>query len=319
MDSRTSAGLQVSLDELSGLRAAARQLGILPADAVSALFPGAYRAVFHGRGIEFDEARSYQWGDDYRTIDWRVTARTGHMHTKLFREERERALYLLLDVGPSLRFGSRVQLKWVLGARVAALFAWLSLASGNRVGAVVFGDGPEARILVPAAGEPGVMRILDLLSTLRPVGSANNIGLGEALLQLRRRARPGSLILLLSDFIDIDHGARRQLSHLSRHCDLAAVRLYDPIEQELPPPGQYPITDGDQVALLDTGSAELRRQYHQLFASRGAEIRELCNHYRARLFSIATDQPLMEAIREALIPMLNRAAAHNWRRGCRGA
>ncbi|MCP5417741.1 MAG: DUF58 domain-containing protein [Chromatiaceae bacterium] len=309
------AGLQVALDELREIRAVAMQLGMLPADVVSALFPGAYRAVFHGRGIEFDEARDYQWGDDYRTIDWRVTARTGQMHTKLFREERERALYLLLDVGATMQFGSRVQLKWVLGARLAALFAWLSLASGNRVGAIVYGDSAEPRLLSPAPGEAGVSRLLNLLASLRPTAHAPRASLSDALLLLQKRVRPGALILLLSDFIGLDQTSKRHLPQLSRRCDLAAVRLYDPIERELPPPGLYPITDGENVSLLDTRSSTLRRRHRQLFAARGMELRNLCNHYQARLLSIATDQPLVESVREALIPLLSKTVRHPWRTG----
>lgn len=307
MAASSQTGTGISVEELMQIRRDALQLGVLPGDAMRSLFPGAYRAVFHGRGIEFDEVRNYQSGDDYRTIDWRVTARSGQLHTKLFQEERERALYLVLDAGPSMQFGTKLRFKWVQGARVAALFAWLSLASGNRVGAVVFGDGKAARLLTPGAGETGVMRILHLLAGLQPVTTPQAGSMNDALRQLRQRARPGSLILLLSDFVHIERDTSRHLSHLGRHCDLAAARLFDPIERELPPPGRYPVTDGEKVALLDTCSSAVRGRFSQRFASQGAKISALFNRFGARTLAIATDQPLVEGIRQSLIPMLPRA------------
>ena len=271
-------------------------------DLVASLFPGAYRSRFHGRGIEFDETRDYHWGDDYRSLDWRVTARTGRLHTKRFHEEREHSLYLVLDAGPTMQFGSRVRYKWVQAARAAALLAWLAANNGDRVGALLFGDGRRPHYCRPAGGEPGVMSLLRLLADLRPRPDGHAPGLADALAQLRRLAGPGSLILLLSDFTGLDETARAHLAQLSRHGEVAAIRLYDPLEAELPPPGLYPISDGHKQGLLDSADLALRQAYAREFTDRGEQLRSILTSYNAPLLTLGNHQPTASTLRTALRP-----------------
>ncbi|PLY16869.1 MAG: DUF58 domain-containing protein [Sedimenticola sp.] len=304
-------GIDVSVEELRQVRREAHRLGVAPADAVASFFPGVYRALFHGRGIEFDEVRNYQWGDDYRAVDWRVTARTGQMHTKLFHEERERTLYLLVDAGASMQFGSRVRFKWVQAARIAALFSWLAVENGDRIAGAVFGAGPRVVWQRPTAGETAALRLFHLLAgvSLPPDGGPST--LAEALLQLRQLIKPGSLILLLSYFAALGAEVSRHLAHLQQHNDLAAVQLFDPLERALPDSGQYPITDGTSQALLDCSDGVLRHAYTWRFDDQTAQLKSLFLRYGAKLISIAADADLVDGLRLALMPARFRSPA--WR------
>lgn len=298
------------MEQLRRLRADSIRLANTPRDAVSSLFPGAYRALFRGRGLEFDEVRPYQSGDDYRTLDWRVTARTGQLHTKLFHEEREHTLYLLVDAGSSMHFGTRVQYKWVLAARIAALITWLAVESGDRVGAIVYGDDLNCHISPPFSGEAGAMRVFSLLAGIREHTSAQHSGLGDAMLRLRALAKPGSMILALSDFRKLDATAKRHFSHLARNNDIAAVHIYDPMEKQLPEPGLYSITDGNRSSIFDSGQRNIQQEYSQLFQQRKQALENICKRYRARFLSLGTDQPLVESLQFALFPGTTRGNRH---------
>jgi len=290
------------VEELRHLRADSIRLANTPRDAVTSLFPGAYRALFRGRGLEFDEVRPYQSGDDYRTLDWRVTARTGQLHTKLFHEEREHTLYLLLDAGNSMQFGTKVQYKWVLAARIAAIVTWLAVENGDRVGAIVYGDGLNCHISAPLTGEAGAMRIFSLLAGIKDHAQDRYSTLGDGMLRLRKLAKPGSMILALSDFYELDRSARRHLSYLARHNDMAAVHIYDPIEQQLPTDGVYSITDGNNTFSFDGTQRTVQEQYRQLFQQKSEQLQHLSKRYQTRLLSLGTHQPLVECLQQALFP-----------------
>jgi uncharacterized protein (DUF58 family) len=264
---------------------------------VASLFPGAWRARYHGRGLEFDEVRPYQWGDDFRAIDWRVTARTGTLHTRLYHEERERTLWLLCDAGESMWFGTRQRLKWIQAARAAALFAWLAQDEGDAVGALVHGNGQRVELLPASGGEMGLARLFDLLAEthLRPAGRHSS--LGDAAARLRRLARPGALVLLLGDFSGLDRDAERHLSHLARHAELAAIRLFDPLEKELPPPGLYPVTGTEGCSgWLATGAARARRQWQARFERQQALLARRFSRLRARMLLLGTHHPLTQTL-----------------------
>jgi len=295
-----SYGPSPSLEELQRLRRVAAALTAGRVDSVASLFPGAYRALFHGRGLEFDEVRAYQWGDDYRTLDWRVTARTGALHTKLFHEEREHSLILVLDAGATMRFGSRARFKWTQAARLAAVFAWLAVEAGDRVGVLIHGDGARCHGLSPQFGQGGVLRLFRLLAGIRDPAPGTTSTLDEALHLLRRTARPGTLILLVGDFLSLEGAAQRHLAHLARHNDLAAVLVFDPLEADLPPPGLYPVSDGARRMVLDTTDTRLRQAYRETFEARRDE---LMRTFRARgigFFSMATDASLQDRLRSEL-------------------
>ncbi len=325
-----SNGITVTSDELYRLQGDALRVLCSPDAMVSSLFPGAYKALFHGRGLEFDEVRKYQWGDDYRLIDWRVTARTGQMYTKLFHEERERTLYLLVDGSEAMHFGTRKQFKWVLAARIAAIFAWLAYERGDRVAALVVGDSVRCRFQPPGMGERALVRIFHLLAQepqlknkeLQPGYKESQPGykepqpekepqpgnkkpvhsrLVDGMKYLRQVARKDALILILSDFRQPEQETRQQfrqqLGYLAHHFEVAAIKLYDPLEMNLPSSGRFPITNGKQKMLLNTGQNKVAESYKQRFNDEHQSLIKLFRQNGIRLHSMGTQQDLLDGLR----------------------
>ena len=278
---------------------------------------GDYQSPFRGRGMEFDESRLYQPGDDVRNIDWRVTARTGKPHTKLFREERERPVFVWVDLRAPMHFATRGKYKSVRAAELAALVAWSAVAAGDRVGGVIFSDR-EHHELKPQRGKRAALRLLSRLahdpgwSSVAPDGrdaqprkpaapvaghyasaapgpDAAGQAAGRALLRLRRVTRPGSLIFLISDFRLLDEQARKQLSLLNRHNEVVMLFVYDWLEQTLPPPGRYRLGDGQRETLLNTADTGAVRRYEQQFQERLADLSQLAGTNRILLLRCRTD------------------------------
>jgi len=310
-------GITVTVDELYRLRSEALHLTTTPSDAVNSLFPGAFQAVFHGRGLEFDEVRAYQWGDDHRTVDWRVTARTGQMHTKLFHQEKERSLYLVIDCGPSMHFGSRTQFKWVLAAKIAAIFAWLAVENGDRVGLILFGHQNRCKIIPPGMGQASLLKIFKVLATQKfeekteetrrekgreNQGSPSPSNLNNAFFHLQHLAHSDALVLCISDFMDLNQAANRHLAYLSHHHEIAAIKVYDPLESQLPSKGSYAISDGQQVSSFNSQQVGLQQAYSQLFEEHYQQIKATMDSYAIRLLHISTEQNSWQALRQALKP-----------------
>lgn len=297
-------GTRVSVRQLWDLHRQALELDRLAGGAVGSLFPGAWRSRFRGRGIEFDEVRPYQWGDDFRVVDWKVTARTGVMHTKLFQEERERTLWLVVDAGPSMQFGTRGCFKWVRAAETAALFAWLAREQGDRVGAVVHGDAGRCHLLPGGGGDAGLWKLFGLFAGIHAREVEAPATLADALAHLRRLARPGSLMLIIGDFGLLDGEVRRHLARLARHGEMAAIHLFDPLERDLPPAGVYPVNDGTGrcSGLLDTSDSALRRRWQTRFTEHHGRVTATFSRHGARTLLLGTGEPLLETLRAQLRP-----------------
>jgi len=296
----SAGGTAVSLRRLIGLRAQAAALSLRPKGRVLALRAGAHLSPFRGRGMEFDETRVYQPGDDVRNMDWRVTARSTRPHVKLFREERERPVWLLVDQGASMRFGTRVEFKSVVAAEAAALIAWAAVDRGDRVGALVFHEGGH-RELRPAPRTHGVLPVLRALAgdrEVRPNGATPT--LDRTLQRLVRIARPGSLVILLSDFAGLGSAAEPLLARIAAHCETVLVHIYDALEADPPPPGRYPVSDGRHVLVLDTAPAGWREAYRQQFRARQEHLRELCRRYALHFLSLRTDEPIRDTLAAGL-------------------
>lgn len=291
-------GVRVSVEELMRLRADAGRLVAPGRDPMGGLFPGGYRALFRGRGLEFEEVRAYQHGDDYRTVDWRVTARTGRLHTKLFREDRERTLAVVLDAGAAMQFGTQGAFKWVAAARVAALFAWLALESGDPVAGVLHGRGRYALRAPAGRGQGAALRLFRQWAGVAPDGAEEGSRLGDALAQLRRDAPPGSAVLLVGDFRDLER-AGRHLARLVRHHDLLAIRITDPLERELPAAGWLAFRGEGETVRLDGADGRLRERYVDDAKEEATAIANLFRRYRIPYAELSTEQPLVEGLREA--------------------
>ncbi len=210
--------------------------------------------------------RSYQPGDDIRTIDWRVTARTGSAHTKLFREERERPVLVVVDQRNSMFFGSSHCFKSVLAAQLASLLAWSALDGGDRVGGLVFNEQGHQEIR-PRRSRKTVLALLSQIAQIqqRPApghARAQQDSFATMLANLRRIARPGSSLFLISDFRGASQEVRREhLFELAKHTELTAMACADPLESELPRAGTYAVTNGSARSELHTGDRQLRDNY----------------------------------------------------------
>jgi len=286
-----TSGTVIDAGQLAGLRVLAdliplhRQRKILNDQA------GGHTSQLRGRGIDFAEVRSYQPGDDIRSMDWRVTARTGEAHIKVFREERERPVLIACDLRASMNFGTRRALKRVVAADIAALFAWSAMNHGDRVGGLVFNDDSE-RDLRPHTGRKTLMNFLHQLASL-PVSSHQNSKqrMLEVCRHIARIARPGSAVYLVSDFAGFDEECEKSLHAISRHCDLIAIRISDPFEQQQPA-GSWTVSDGKQRQRLRVNRSASEQQLRE-WQTQSEQLRQRLARLRAPLTEITTaDDPL---------------------------
>jgi uncharacterized protein (DUF58 family) len=272
---------------------------------------GDYQSPFRGRGIEFDESRPYQPGDDIRSLDWRVTARTGRPYTKVFREERERPVFMWIDLRPTMFFATRRCFKAVAAAEIAGLLAWSAERHGDRVGGVVFSEDAHHEIR-PQRGRRGVLRFIHRLAShpaWAPAARRSSVpdAAGRALGRLRRVARPGSLVFLISDFRDFDEHAWNEVPRLSRHHDVVMVFVHDPVESRLPPPGLYRVSDGRQELELDTFDPSVVDGHGQRFEQHVSRLRARARANGIYLISCSTAEVPLHVLQAGLNARRGRA------------
>jgi len=257
--------IQVQLDDLLAMRLRAARLAQL-AQRVAGSHAAVHASRFRGRGVDYAESRAYQPGDDIRQMDWRVTARTGRPHTKLFTEERERSVLVVLNCNPSMRFGTRLRFKSVQAARAAALLAWATALSGDRIGAIGYGPGLNAEVK-PGGGVRGALRCLRAFVEWDAITRAakDSVPLSQALQRARRLAHPGTQVILFTDGFDCDEAAEPALTMLAEHCDVAAVILSDPLEHVAPPPASYALQGEGGPVLIDFSAQQTRARWPAWF------------------------------------------------------
>ena len=272
---------------------------------------GNFASPFRGRGMDFSEVRLYQPGDDIRSIDWRVTARTGKTHTKLFTEERERAIYFVVDAGPSMQFGTQVSFKSVVASKVAGLLAWSSMSHGDRVGGIFF-SGRKHKEIKPVGGKRGVLTLLKSLvdwnaSTFGKSDEANNSdvsndkeenesGFIDVVSRLKRIAKPGSLIFIVSDFETMGETSKKYLTQISQHCDIALINVYDELEKHAPPAGDYMLSDGHQSGRFAVNGKVTSQAILSAFNETEHKLNQFCLKSGIHFFSICSTDNLSEHI-----------------------
>lgn len=249
-----------------------------------------------GRGVDFAEVRLYQPGDDVRSIDWRVTARKNEPHTKVFREERERPTLLCIDQTRSMFFGTRLRLKSVAAAELAARCAWQALANGDRVGGLIIGN-ESTTLAKPKRSSRAVARILGELHNHNTALNRHSAPtspeyLAGELTHLRRLAQTNHRIVVLTDFLPAGAFWSDTLKGLARHNDVIAVHIIDPMEQQLPIAEQFMVSDGGQRLPVDGGSDTLRDRYRQRFAQQQQALQESLTQSAVRYVQVRTDSPL---------------------------
>ena len=282
--------------------------GIVGLNRYSALIPlspglilarqaGNYQSPFKGRGMEFDESRLYQPGDDIRNIDWRVTARTGKTHTKLFREERERPVFLWVDLRAPMFFATRGRFKSVLASQMAGLLAWSAVHHGDRLGGVIFSE-TISREMKPHRGKTGVLRFINKLvehpAWEDPYKSqSDKSAISRELIRLRRVTRPGSMIFLISDFRYLNETDENQIIRLSKHNDVVMIYIRDVLEEALPRGGQYRVSDGRKELSIDTSDKNYTEEYRNRYLRHAEHLLRLSRMSHIFLISCTTaDDPL---------------------------
>lgn len=296
LSSAAAYGVVAQLDELVRLRPPKAVAAFAPNGPVRTHLFGNHKSGFRGRGMEFAESRSYQPGDDIRAIDWRLTARTGRTHTKLYHEERERPVLLLVDSRAMMRFGSRDCFKSVLAARAAALLAWVAVDGGDRLGALLLGQ-QGLKLLPPQRAQGQLLQLLrQLAAATAPASPAAEPSLAQALVRLNQQARPGSLLFIISDFHDLDEQAEAELRRLAQRHSVSNLLVQDALELQAPASGYYPVSDGQQQALLDLVDSARRAAYGRAFLARQQQLQRLCHQHAMALVPLCTGDDVRQIL-----------------------
>ncbi|AZZ45878.1 DUF58 domain-containing protein [Pseudomonas stutzeri] len=297
-------GIRVSLAELIDMRHRVREVPLFTSPHRRSQLVGLHHSKLRGRGVDFDQVRIYQAGDDVRTIDWRVTARTQEPHTKLFHEERERPIYLLVEQSPRLFFGSERAFKSVVVAQAASLVGWAALSHNDRVGGLVFGRGEQQEIK-PRRSKQSLLQLLDRLARANASLEADQPddpeAFGLALRRAREVLRPGSLAVIICDERALSDAAEQQMTLLARHVDLLLIPVCDPLDHALPAAGLLRFAQFGARLELDTHDAALRHTYRLQGEARSARWKRLADRLRLPLMPLNTSRELVEQMREHLI------------------
>ncbi|CAM4382807.1 MAG: hypothetical protein LEGION0403_FIIPPAGN_00719 [Legionella sp.] len=291
-------GVIAELNELIDLRRYAQSIRYQPEGR--AIRAGNHLSKLRGRGMDFAEVRNYQAGDEVRHMEWRVTARTGRPHVKIFQEERERPVVILADFNPSMIFGTRIAFKSVVAARLAAMLAWTVTKQGDRVGGVFF-SATEHSEFIPRGRDSSVLPMLAALSQYTEQTDAQREAaptlLSDALLRLRRVVRPGSILVLISDFYTMDAECEKHLNRLCSHNDIIAYHICDRVELAPPKPQQYAITNGQQELLLDTRVRSVNEAYQQYCQQRINQLQEQFKRVHIQYVQTTADLDLTQLVR----------------------
>jgi len=303
-------GPYCSLKQLMALRWSVRNLSLPKAKRASRPQSGLHHSRFRGRGMEFSEVRMYQPGDDVRSIDWRVTARRQKPHTKLFNEERERPLLIVCDQSQSQFFGSHLTFKSVRAAETAALFAWTALDHNDRVGGIVFSEKGHQEVK-PSRNRKSIMRLLNGISDFNQALNITEpmteppFEFNDALIETIRLAKPGTLLVIISDFRHIDGDSEKLLTKLAKHNELLMLRTSDPIEEQLPPPGFYPVSNGNETLVIDSQSIDARQNYARWAEKQKEDLVSLCARLKAHYLDVSTQEAPINTLQRLLLSVRN--------------
>lgn len=295
-------GVHTSLEELLEMRYLLKGLTLFNANNRRSPLVGAHHSKLRGRGVDFDQVRVYLPGDDIRSIDWRVTARSQQVHTKLFHEEKERPVFLLVEQTKSLFLGTGQSLKSVVCARLASLLGWAALDNNDRIGGLVFNE-LEQRVVRPRLTKRSLLQFINYLSQMNsqlinePLTPVLTNNLLLAFKQAKEVLRPGSLLFIIIDERSLDFASQQILQHLAIHMDIVLLPVYDPIDHELPQAGYLRFAQGGQQLMLDTNNHKIRAAYTQQAIQRQQQWQELTKKIAAKLFPINTEQDLIEQIK----------------------
>jgi uncharacterized protein (DUF58 family) len=298
-----TACIHPTLEQLVRLQFETRGFSLLPRQPVQSLLSGRHASRLRGRGLTFEELRGYRPGDDIRSIDWRATARLRKAHVRVYSEERERPVLLVVDQRATMFFGSARTTKATAAAELAALAAWRTLAAGDRIGAVIFGDDEMVEIK-PHRSRANVLRIChELVRMNGRLSAASATGAGDTFNHALRcavnLARHDHLILLVTDYAGDDDTTRGLATRLAAHNDVLAVLVYDPAGIRLPVSGPMEVTDGQRRSAIPE-DGHFAQAFETEFLKRCSQLRERLRALRIPILPICTHDPIPEQVLAAL-------------------
>ena len=305
MTGKYSSDIYVDLASLVRLRYNARGFSYLPRQPVRSLLSGRKRSKLRGRGLDFDELRHYRPGDDIRTMDWRVTNRTGKPHVRVYTEERDRPVIVVVDQRLPMFFGSEKKMKSVVAAEIAALTAWRVLNSGDRVGAILFNDTTAVHIK-PSRSEQKTMNWLgDLVDmnnklSIAPGNESKPDALMEALLLLERSVGHDYLVVLVSDFYGWSKRSMEVIRRIRRHNDVICSLVYDPLEQSISNAHRLIISDGSYQLEIDPLQHNIGDRFEEKFKSSVAHVTEDLRQHDIPILPVDTITPVTDQLRQKL-------------------
>jgi uncharacterized protein (DUF58 family) len=295
-------GVIAELNELIDLRRYVQSAYYHPQG--KAIRSGNHLSKLRGRGMDFADVRNYQAGDEIRHMEWRVTARTGKPHVKIYQEERERPVIILTDFNPSMIFGTRIAFKSVIAARLAALLSWTVIKRGDRVGGVFFSATDHSEF-TPRTRDMGVLPLLASLSQYTQQTEEQRETqpkpLSEALERLRFVMRPGSILILISDFYAMNNDCEQHLKRLRAHNDILAYHICDRIELSPPKPQQYAITNGIQEIMLNTRLRSVSTAYQDYCQHRIENLQDQLRRVHIPYVQVHADLDLAQLVRHTFL------------------
>lgn len=297
--------IHTNLRALTRLRFAAQGFSYLPRQPVRSLLSGRKRSRLRGRGLDFDELRHYRPGDDIRNMDWKVTNRTGKPHVRVYTEERDRPVMVVVDQRLPMFFGSAVKMKSVVAAEVAAISAWRVLAVGDRIGAIIFNDTNSIEVR-PTRNERRVLGWMgDLTAMNNELSVASNRAsnpdaLAQALAMLERSIGHDYLVLLISDFYGWNEATLDSIRRISRHNDIICSLIYDPLERDISKASSLVVSDGQFQLEIDPVQQGLGEKFEASFTSSVAHVQSELRRHQIPVIPIETVTPVADQLREQL-------------------
>jgi uncharacterized protein (DUF58 family) len=312
-----SNGVSCELAELVRYRALARKLNLVPNGSIKSSMAGTITSRFKGRGMEFDEARHYQPGDDIRSIDWRVTARTGKTHTKLYREERERPVLIFIDLSSSMQFGTSLLYKSVQALHAAALVTFSALSRGDKIGCMAVSNNIDIERKPKSTAKQALSMLNQLIelqnnAIIETYTNAKQPALQKTaspretadqstthMNQLAMLARPGTLVYVISDFINVSNSAFSVLGKIKRHCEVRPLRIFDPIEEALPAVNSMQdvlLSNGLQEQHILLGDSSINEQYKRIRGDVFDALKANLNSLGLPLRQISAAQPIEQQL-----------------------
>ncbi len=294
---KTNEGLSVSVQELIAQQRYLPYLN-LQKKLLTSNRAGDVKSAFKGRGMELEEVRSYNFGDDVRDIDWRITARKAEPYTKVYAEEKDRVITVVLDMSASMVFGTKNELKTVTASKISALLGWLSLKNKDRFGILIY-DGKNSSYFKPQSSHAGLMAVFNKIAQTSEQVLQDSVegNLADALQQLQFHQKGQGTIFVLSDFYRFDNDKFKNLATLAKRNIIYCIDIFDVLEEVAPISGVYKAEYNGVKTTFDSTSDKFKREYQQYFAQQRENIRKNCQKFSCKYIEIRTDVPIFKQLR----------------------